>query len=280
MKAIITVGLGFGDEGKGACVDFLARELSADLIVRYCGGAQAGHNVELPGGERHTFSQFGAGTLAGARSYLGSRVIISPATLVPEADHLRSLGVSDPWSRIAVHPECLVATTYHMDQFSSGFVEILAAEQTPESAAWFEGTADAVRKARRHFAAHHADYYLILAGDHLYRMNYSALLDAHIGQQADITIAAQPCTPYDATQMGIFVFDRGGQIVAFEEKPHAARLEEMKTSPLSLIPEDVEAQLTPQEIADLFAYLALDRPPGDPGAKLLPGAPKARAESR
>ena len=123
-----------------------------------------------------------------------------------------------------------VATTYHMDQFSSGFVEIIAAEQTPESAAWFEGTADAVRKARRHFEAHAADYYLILAGDHLYRMNYAALLDAHVERKADITIAAQPCTPDDATQMGIFIFDRSGQITAFEEKPNTGRLAEMKTS--------------------------------------------------
>jgi glucose-1-phosphate adenylyltransferase len=123
-----------------------------------------------------------------------------------------------------------VNLTYRMDQFSSGFVEILAAEQTPESAAWFEGTADAVRKAHRHFEAHHVDYYLILAGDHLYRMNYGALLDAHLHGAADITIAAQPCTPADATSMGIFTFDRSGHITGFEEKPNARRLEVMKTS--------------------------------------------------
>ena len=114
MKAIITVGLGFGDEGKGATVDYLTRELNADLVVRYSGGAQAGHNVELPDGRRHTFSQFGAGTLAGARTYLGPRMIISPATLPPEAEHLNSLGVDDPWSLITVHPDCLVATNYHV----------------------------------------------------------------------------------------------------------------------------------------------------------------------
>lgn len=114
MKAIITVGLGFGDEGKGATVDFLTRELGAGLVVRYCGGAQAGHNVELPDGRRHTFAQFGAGTLAGAATYLGPRMVISPATLVPEANHLRLLGVDDPWSRISVHPECLVSTIYHL----------------------------------------------------------------------------------------------------------------------------------------------------------------------
>ena len=57
-RAVIVQGLGFGDEGKGATVDFLARELSADLVIRYCGGSQAGHNVALPDWARHTFSQF------------------------------------------------------------------------------------------------------------------------------------------------------------------------------------------------------------------------------
>ena len=83
-----------------------------------------------------------------------------------------------------------------MDWFSSGWVEIIAAEQTPDSSAWFEGTADAVRKARRHFEAHDADYYRILAGDHLYRMDYTRCCRiAHLEQQADITIAALPVTP-------------------------------------------------------------------------------------
>src|ERR1700731_673121 len=63
-RAIVTVGMGFGDEGKGATVDFLCRPHGADLVVRYSGGSQAGHNVQLPDGRRHTFSQFGAGTLA------------------------------------------------------------------------------------------------------------------------------------------------------------------------------------------------------------------------
>jgi glucose-1-phosphate adenylyltransferase len=123
-----------------------------------------------------------------------------------------------------------IGYTYRMDRFSSGFVEILAAEQTPESTAWFEGTADAVRKARRHFEMHDADYYLILAGDHLYRMNYTHLLHAHLDRRADITIAARPSTPADATAMGIFTFDRSDQIIAFEEKPNAERLAQMKTS--------------------------------------------------
>ncbi len=123
-----------------------------------------------------------------------------------------------------------IGQTYRMDLFSQGFVEILAAEQTPDSSSWFQGTADAVRQAARHITRHEADYYVILAGDHLYRMDYSEIVEAHIDRQADITIAAQPVTPEDASSMGILRFDRNGQIIAFEEKPDAARLAEIGRS--------------------------------------------------
>jgi glucose-1-phosphate adenylyltransferase len=123
-----------------------------------------------------------------------------------------------------------VAQTYRLDLFSEGFVEVLAAEQTPDNSDWFQGTADAVRQAARHFTGHDADYYLILAGDHLYRMDFCELIDAHIESQADITIAAQPVNAGDATQMGIFRFDPLGHINGFEEKPEARRLAEMKSS--------------------------------------------------
>src|SRR5687767_3117188 len=123
-----------------------------------------------------------------------------------------------------------VAQTYRLDMFSDGFVEVLAAEQTPESSDWFQGTADAVRQAARHFSGYDAENYLILAGDHLYRMDFNDLIESHIEGRADITIAAQPVTPADATQMGIFLFDVDGQIVGFEEKPNAARLAEIGSS--------------------------------------------------
>ncbi len=123
-----------------------------------------------------------------------------------------------------------IAQTYRLDVFSDGFVEVLAAEQTPESSDWFQGTADAVRQASRHFAEYDAEYYLILAGDHLYRMNFVELVEAHIESSADITIAAQPVSADDATQMGIFRFDDDGQITSFEEKPNAARLAQIGTS--------------------------------------------------
>src|SRR5437773_771408 len=106
-----------------------------------------------------------------------------------------------------------ISQTYRMDLFSPGFVEILAAEQTPDNPNWYQGTADAVRQAARHFARYEADYYLILAGDHLYRMNYTELIDAHVDRHADITIATQPVTIDDASSMGIVRFDRNGQIM-------------------------------------------------------------------
>src|SRR5688500_11350693 len=122
-----------------------------------------------------------------------------------------------------------VAQAYRLDVFSRGFVEILAAEQTPDNTEWFQGTADAVRQASRHFADLDAEHYLILAGDHLYRMDFCDLLESHIENKADITIAAQPVSARDATEMGIFLFGHAGQIAGFEEKPNADRLVEMRS---------------------------------------------------
>jgi glucose-1-phosphate adenylyltransferase len=123
-----------------------------------------------------------------------------------------------------------VAETYRMDLFSRGFVEILAAEQTPDNPNWFQGTADAVRQAARHFIFHDAEYYLILAGDHLYRMDYAAMIEEHVDRRADITIAAQPVAAEEAPAMGIFRFDASGQIVGFEEKPNPDRLSAIGSS--------------------------------------------------
>ena len=97
-----------------------------------------------------------------------------------------------------------ISSTYRLDRFSGGFVEILAAEQTPDNPNWYQGTADAVRRRCATSRQHDADYDLILAGDHLYRMDYAELVDAHKRSGADITIAAQPVDLETATQMGIF----------------------------------------------------------------------------
>ena len=172
-----------------------------------------------------------------------------------------------------------IAQTYRLDMFSDGFVEVLAAEQTPESSDWFQGTADAVRQAARHFAGYDADHYLILAGDHLYRMDFCEMIDAHIESGADITIAAQPVTPNDATEMGIFRFDERGQIGGFEEKPNAARLAEMGSS----IPHGTTAGgVTPDKpfVASMGIYVfsrevlleILDQPGVDFGKEIIPMA--------
>ena len=123
-----------------------------------------------------------------------------------------------------------ISQAYRMDLFSQGFVEILAAEQTHDNQNWFQGTADAVRRAARHVVRYDADYYLILAGDHLYRMDYTEMVETHVDRRADITIAAQPVAAEDAIGMGILRFDRTGQIVAFEEKPTLDRLGEIGQS--------------------------------------------------
>ncbi len=123
-----------------------------------------------------------------------------------------------------------IAQTYRLDLFSRGWVEILAAEQTPDNANWFQGTADAVRQALQHFRSYEASYYLILAGDHLYRMDFADMIREHVDRRADITVAAQPVSHEDAPAMGVLRFDRDGQIAAFEEKPAPDRLREIGSS--------------------------------------------------
>src|SRR5215207_6559200 len=172
-----------------------------------------------------------------------------------------------------------IAQTYRLDVFSEGFVEVLAAEQTPESSDWFQGTADAVRQAARHFTGYDADHYLILAGDHLYRMDFCDLIESHIESRADITIAAQPVTPDDATQMGIFRFGGAGQIIGFEEKPQAPRLAEMRTSVPSC---STAGAATPEKpfVASMGIYVfsrevlleILEQPGIDFGKEIIPNA--------
>ena len=112
-----------------------------------------------------------------------------------------------------------IVNTYQFDQFSGGFVEILAAEQTYASESWYQGTADAVRKNLKHFSDHEADYYIILSGDQLYSMDFQLMLDRHIKAGADLTIAAKPISRQQATGLGIIGADENGMIKAFYEKP-------------------------------------------------------------
>jgi glucose-1-phosphate adenylyltransferase len=110
--------------------------------------------------------------------------------------------------------------TYRFDNFSGGYVEILAAQQTmSEGTDWYQGTADAVRKNLRYFTQPGIDYVIILSGDQLYRMDFAKLLRAHIESGADATIAAKPVDASDASSMGIMRVDHSGHVQGFVEKP-------------------------------------------------------------
>lgn len=122
-----------------------------------------------------------------------------------------------------------IANTYHFDIFSSGFVNLMAAEQTPDSKDWFQGTADAVRQIMHHLDAHDYDYVLILSGDQLYQMDFEALAKYHIAQKAELTIATIPVDARDATGFGIMKVDDEGMINSFVEKPAVDVLDKWKS---------------------------------------------------
>ncbi|HEX6801297.1 MAG TPA: glucose-1-phosphate adenylyltransferase [Candidatus Binatia bacterium] len=122
-----------------------------------------------------------------------------------------------------------IARTYHMvgAGLLQGFVEVLAAQQTLESPSWFEGTADAVRKYRSLFAEWDVDQYLILSGDHLYRMNYSDFIMRHRETKADITLSVVPVDESRASEFGLIKISGDGRVLAFSEKPKADALKAM-----------------------------------------------------
>lgn len=114
-----------------------------------------------------------------------------------------------------------IKNTYHFSHFSTAFVDILAAEQTPDNPTWFQGTADAVRQCMNHFMNHDFDYALILSGDQLYQMNFNEMIAAHQTSGATITIATLPVNAKDAPEFGILKTDADNFITSFIEKPKA-----------------------------------------------------------
>jgi glucose-1-phosphate adenylyltransferase len=112
-----------------------------------------------------------------------------------------------------------ISQSYKFDHFTGGFVEILAAEQTFSSTSWYQGTADAVRKNLMHFRSTNFDYALILSGDQLYRMDFQKILEAHIRNQSDLTIATIPVNRREATSLGILQVNAEDRITRFVEKP-------------------------------------------------------------
>jgi glucose-1-phosphate adenylyltransferase len=125
-----------------------------------------------------------------------------------------------------------ISRTYKFDQFTSGFVEILAAQQTLTDASWYEGTADAVRKNLIHFLNHDFDYMIILMGDQLYRMNFRRVVAQHAATGADITIAAIPVGRVQAQSLGIVQIAEDNRITRFVEKPNEpALLDSLRVPP-------------------------------------------------
>lgn len=117
-----------------------------------------------------------------------------------------------------------VQQSFSFDSFSGGFVELLAAQQTPKSAAWYQGTADAVRQNFAHFNTHPHDYVLILSGDQLYRMDFQKLIDEHIKSKADLTVSTIPVNRESAKGFGIMHIDDKQKITRFVEKPKEEKL--------------------------------------------------------
>ncbi|MBD0831282.1 glucose-1-phosphate adenylyltransferase [Aestuariibaculum sediminum] len=119
-----------------------------------------------------------------------------------------------------------IKNTYHFSFFSSAFVDVLAAEQTPENKGWFQGTADAVRQSMHHVLRHECEYILILSGDQLYQMDYDKMIEAHEKSGAEISIATIPVNAKDAPGFGILKSNDESIITSFIEKPDSSLLPE------------------------------------------------------
>ncbi len=142
---------------------------------------------------------------------------------------LRSIYVLTQFNSMSLHRH--IQASYKFDNFSRSFVDILAAQQTPAGSQWYQGTADAVRQNMRYFLERPFDYYLILSGDQLYRMDFRALLHQHIRSGADITLGTKPVERHQVSEFGIMQSDVERRITLFVEKPtDEAVLQEMKMS--------------------------------------------------
>jgi glucose-1-phosphate adenylyltransferase len=141
---------------------------------------------------------------------------------------IHRIAILTQFNSVSLHRH--ITNTYQFDAFHTGWVQILAAEQTMESAGWYQGTADAVRKQLFEIQMTDAEYVLILAGDHLYRMDYARMAEYHWEKGADITVAVQPVAKDDATRFGLLKREEDGHITAFAEKPRDPAVQEQFVS--------------------------------------------------
>lgn len=179
---------------------------------------------------------------AGSRLYPLTKLRAKPA--VPLAGHYRLIDIPisncihsginrmyvlTQFNSVSLHRH--IARTYVFDNFSNGWVRILAAEQTPSSSSWYQGTADALRKQLFQLQVPRASDMVILSGDHLYRMDYSKFVKFHWDHDAEVTIAVKPVTAEDATRFGILKADEDSRIHKFVEKPPLNKLEGLESLP-------------------------------------------------
>ncbi len=191
---------------------------------------------------------------------------------------LRRIYVLTQFNSASLHRH--ISQSYKFDQFSGGFVEILAAEQTIADTSWYQGTADAVRKNLVHFLNHDFDYLLILSGDQLYRMDYRRIIAEHAEAEADITVATIPVPRSQAGGFGIMQLDPSSRITRFEEKPKepalldSLRVDDALQEQLGLDPKENSL------LASMGIYLfnrevvlkLLDSTHPDFGKHIIPGA--------
>lgn len=169
-----------------------------------------------------------------------------------------------------------IKDTYHFSFFSTAFVDVLAAEQTPQSGSWFQGTADAVRQSAHHMKRHDFDYVLILSGDQLYQMDFNYMIEEHIKKKADISIATLPVHANDATEFGILKTDENGYIKTFVEKPPKDKLEGLVSEVSDKMKNSGRLYLASMGIyifnRDLLYKLLEDTNNVDFGKHIIPGA--------
>ena len=176
-----------------------------------------------------------------------------------------------------------ISQTYRFSNFSTGFVEILAAEQRRDSPDWFQGTADAVRQILPHLRDWNVSTLLILSGDHLYRMDYRDFLARHYETNADVTISVIPAKPADAEGFGLLKTDNDGKIIEFKEKPKGEALEAMRVDTTNFGLSEMESESRPYlasmgiyvfNYAKLIELLDANDTAVDFGGEIIPAAIK------
>ena len=169
-----------------------------------------------------------------------------------------------------------IKNTYHFSHFSTAFVDILAAEQTPDNPTWFQGTADAVRQCMQHFMNHDFDYALILSGDQLYQMNFNEMINAHEKSGATISIATLPVNAKEASEFGILKTDNENFISSFIEKPAAELLPEWTSDVSDVMKQEGKIYLASMGIyifnRELLVELMSNPDTKDFGKEIIPQA--------